>query len=123
MSTPLTGPAAASPDVRRQALLENLLRAGGRGARASDTIPRVPRDRPLPLSSAQQRIWLVESLRPGTTEYVVPVGWATYTATSPFGVTTEARMALESRPFRVDDAPFLCAMSQSLLLRSRGDTG
>ncbi|MFC8492241.1 amino acid adenylation domain-containing protein [Streptomyces sp. NPDC057235] len=75
MSTPLTGPAAASPAVRRQALLESLLRAGGRGARASDAIPRVPRDRPLPLSSAQQRIWLVESLRPGTTEYVVPVGW------------------------------------------------
>ncbi|MFF9585231.1 amino acid adenylation domain-containing protein [Streptomyces achromogenes] len=75
MSTPLTGPASASPTDQRQALLESLPRAGGHGAQTSDTIPRVPRDRPLPLSSAQQRIWLVESLRPGTTEYMAPVGW------------------------------------------------
>ncbi|MFJ8593552.1 non-ribosomal peptide synthase/polyketide synthase [Streptomyces sp. NPDC093598] len=36
---------------------------------AEDPIPAVPRDRPLPLSSAQRRLWYLNDLTPGGTEY------------------------------------------------------
>ncbi|WP_330312894.1 amino acid adenylation domain-containing protein [Streptomyces sp. NBC_00523] len=35
-------------------------------------IPKAPRDGALPLSSAQRQLWLVDQLRPGRTEYLVP---------------------------------------------------
>ncbi|HEX2187467.1 MAG TPA: amino acid adenylation domain-containing protein [Longimicrobiaceae bacterium] len=37
-----------------------------------DRIPRAPRDRPLPLSFAQQRLWLLDRLEPGTAAYNMP---------------------------------------------------
>ncbi|RJQ80371.1 amino acid adenylation domain-containing protein [Pseudonocardiaceae bacterium YIM PH 21723] len=39
----------------------------------STGIPRVDRGRPLPLSFAQQRLWLLEQLRPGGAEYLIPL--------------------------------------------------
>ncbi|MFI9275599.1 amino acid adenylation domain-containing protein [Kitasatospora sp. NPDC052896] len=64
-----------APTDQRRALLERLLTAGRSGAAAAGAIPRAPRPGPLPLSFAQQRLWLLENLRPGTAEYVVPIGW------------------------------------------------
>ena len=57
----------------RAALEERLL---GTSSRSSvETIPRLPHDRsPLPLSFAQQRMWFMEQLTPGTALYNVP--WA-----------------------------------------------
>ncbi len=37
------------------------------------TIPRVPRDQPLPLSFAQQRLWFIDSLEEGSAQYNMPV--------------------------------------------------
>jgi amino acid adenylation domain-containing protein/non-ribosomal peptide synthase protein (TIGR01720 family) len=36
-------------------------------------IPRVPRDQPLPLSFAQQRLWFIDSLEEGSAQYNMPV--------------------------------------------------
>ncbi|MEV7094869.1 non-ribosomal peptide synthase/polyketide synthase [Amycolatopsis sp. NPDC051045] len=40
------------------------------GATAQDPIPVVPRDRELPQSFAQQRLWFLDEFEPGGTEYV-----------------------------------------------------
>jgi len=37
--------------------------------RTSDDIPRVPRDRPVPLSPAQQRLWYLHEVDPDSVEY------------------------------------------------------
>ncbi|MFD8783727.1 amino acid adenylation domain-containing protein [Kitasatospora sp. NPDC059599] len=84
-AAPAGAPASADAAERRRALLDSLLRGSARpaGSPATTTasvsaeavIARVPRDRPLPLSFAQQRLWLLDRLRPGTAEYVLPVGW------------------------------------------------
>ncbi|MFI6744033.1 amino acid adenylation domain-containing protein [Nonomuraea sp. NPDC050451] len=59
---------SSSAEARRR-LLERRL-----SGRAADSgIRRAPRDRPLPLSPAQRRMWLLDQLLPGTAEYVVPL--------------------------------------------------
>ncbi|WP_286191325.1 non-ribosomal peptide synthetase [Comamonas sp. JC664] len=60
-----------SPSVDRLAL--RLVRTDGT-ARPSGTplLVRVPRDRPLPLSFAQQRLWFLAQLEPSSTVYNVP---------------------------------------------------
>nr|QEO73980.1 AMP-dependent synthetase and ligase [uncultured bacterium] len=40
----------------------------------AERIPRVPRDRLLPLSPAQQRLWFLHEVRPDSTEYNTGVG-------------------------------------------------
>ncbi len=44
----------------------------GDGAESPPVVP-VARDRPLPLSFAQQRLWFVEQVEPGTASYTIPV--------------------------------------------------
>jgi amino acid adenylation domain-containing protein len=39
----------------------------------SEPIPRARRDGPLPLSSGQQRLWLLDRMDPGSSEYNVPI--------------------------------------------------
>ncbi|HEX8272004.1 MAG TPA: non-ribosomal peptide synthase/polyketide synthase, partial [Longimicrobiaceae bacterium] len=46
------------------------LRSGG--SEAAPPIVRVPRDRPLPLSFAQQRLWFIDRLEPGSAAYNMP---------------------------------------------------
>ncbi|MEW5928459.1 MAG: amino acid adenylation domain-containing protein, partial [Gemmatimonadota bacterium] len=45
----------------------------GTGAAPAPPIERIPRDGPLPLSFAQQRLWLVDRLDPGSSAYNMPV--------------------------------------------------
>ncbi|RKH58629.1 non-ribosomal peptide synthetase, partial [Corallococcus interemptor] len=53
-----------------EALARRLEKAGR--AKAPALVP-VPRDAPLPLSFAQQRLWFIDQLEPGTALYNVPV--------------------------------------------------
>ncbi|HEX2091228.1 MAG TPA: condensation domain-containing protein, partial [Longimicrobiaceae bacterium] len=64
------GGGALSP-TSRLLLRERLSGWEGRPA-SPDGIRRVPRDRPLPLSFAQQRLWFVEQLDPGNPTYNMP---------------------------------------------------
>ncbi|HWI61503.1 MAG TPA: amino acid adenylation domain-containing protein, partial [Symbiobacteriaceae bacterium] len=59
----------AAMSAERQALLDKWL-AGG--AQKSDTIARRDAAQPLPLSFAQQRLWFLEQLVPGTPVYNMP---------------------------------------------------
>jgi amino acid adenylation domain-containing protein len=54
---------------------EELLRLRLRGAAKSkvDEITHVPRDGGLPLSYAQRGLWVLDQIRPGRTEYLMPV--------------------------------------------------
>ncbi|MEV0538115.1 condensation domain-containing protein, partial [Kitasatospora sp. NPDC050463] len=49
----------------QRALLEKLLSA----KRADRTIARADRSKPLPLSFAQQRLWFLDRMAPGTTSW------------------------------------------------------
>jgi amino acid adenylation domain-containing protein/non-ribosomal peptide synthase protein (TIGR01720 family) len=51
--------------------VEQALRGGQAEARAP--LVRVPRDGPLPLSFAQERLWFLDQLTPGDPSYVVPI--------------------------------------------------
>ncbi|HEY0133737.1 MAG TPA: amino acid adenylation domain-containing protein, partial [Nannocystis sp.] len=42
------------------------------GPDAGDTIARAPRDRPVPLSSAQERLWFLHKMAPGSVSYHCP---------------------------------------------------
>ncbi|MEV6936401.1 condensation domain-containing protein, partial [Streptomyces sp. NPDC051132] len=60
----------------RERLRQELLRRrlAGRAAPApQDGIARAPRGGPLPLSFAQRRLWILDRLRPGGTEYLMTV--------------------------------------------------
>ncbi|MGM9334861.1 non-ribosomal peptide synthase/polyketide synthase [Streptomyces murinus] len=62
--------AEALPEEMREALRRRLAgRAGGTAPAARQGIPRADRDRPLPLSFAQQRLWFLDRLRPGDPRY------------------------------------------------------
>ncbi|MFF2063026.1 amino acid adenylation domain-containing protein [Streptomyces sp. NPDC058200] len=54
----------------RQELLRQRLR-GGVTPRRNDAIGRAPRGGPLPLSFAQRRLWILDQLAPGGTEYLM----------------------------------------------------
>jgi amino acid adenylation domain-containing protein len=59
----------APTPARLAARIEELLRGGGS---APEPIVQVPRDRPLPLSFSQQRLWFLDQLAPGNPFYNVP---------------------------------------------------
>ncbi|MGW1893342.1 non-ribosomal peptide synthase/polyketide synthase [Streptomyces sp. NPDC002004] len=62
--------AEALPADLQEALRRRLAgRAGATHAAAPQGIPHADRDRPLPLSSAQQRLWFLDRLRPGDARY------------------------------------------------------
>ncbi|HEX8273414.1 MAG TPA: amino acid adenylation domain-containing protein, partial [Longimicrobiaceae bacterium] len=70
-------PTAGSPDAlgqlspaRRQALLQSILRE--RSVPVQEGIPRRADAGPAPLSFAQQRLWLVDRLEPGSPAYNMP---------------------------------------------------
>ncbi|GHG76874.1 non-ribosomal peptide synthetase/type I polyketide synthase [Comamonas sp. JC664] len=59
-------------EARRPPPPKSALRMDGGAAKkplASQPIPLVPRDRPLPLSFAQQRLWYLDRLEPGNVAY------------------------------------------------------
>ncbi|MFJ6620662.1 amino acid adenylation domain-containing protein [Kitasatospora sp. NPDC091335] len=57
--------------LRTPARLAELIEAGYRGVELPPVTP-APRTGPLPLSSAQQRLWFLDRLEPGSAEYLVP---------------------------------------------------
>src|SRR3989440_1006257 len=73
--------AAFSVEVSPRALFTNPTVAGLAAALPADavadgsgeaaTIPVIPREGPLPLSFAQQRLWFLDQFEPGGTEYVI----------------------------------------------------
>jgi amino acid adenylation domain-containing protein/non-ribosomal peptide synthase protein (TIGR01720 family) len=65
-------PARAIFDARTVARLAGMLPDAGAGQQ--EPITPVPRDRPVPLSPAQQRLWFLDSLAPQGVEYLTGVG-------------------------------------------------
>jgi amino acid adenylation domain-containing protein len=63
-----------SPTVRELAGHVDALRARGEGLDALPPVVPVPRDRPLPLSWAQQRLWFLWQMDPESPLYNVPLG-------------------------------------------------
>ncbi|WP_086783175.1 non-ribosomal peptide synthetase, partial [Crossiella equi] len=62
----------STSSISRAELLQRRLRGLG-AARAEDGITPVARDGALPLSSAQRRLWVLEAIQPGGTEYLMPL--------------------------------------------------
>ncbi|HYO30255.1 MAG TPA: amino acid adenylation domain-containing protein, partial [Thermomicrobiales bacterium] len=72
------GAAERRPELSpaQRAWLEERIRAGGLAAGAGAAIPRRPDPTAVvPLSPAQQRLWFIEKLRPGTTVHTVPMAF------------------------------------------------
>jgi amino acid adenylation domain-containing protein len=61
----------ANPETTGASVLANRLRR--RSPARDGAIPVVPRDGALPLSFAQRRLWVLDRLRPGGTDYLVPI--------------------------------------------------
>src|SRR5436309_2865730 len=57
----------------QRALLERRLLKGRTGQARPQRIPRRTGDGPLPLSFAQQRLWFLEQLAPGSAAYHIPL--------------------------------------------------
>jgi acyl carrier protein len=62
-----------APTVAALAGKVEALRSLGDGPQVPPIVP-VPREGPLPLSFAQQRLWFIDQLKPGTSLYNIPVG-------------------------------------------------
>jgi amino acid adenylation domain-containing protein len=60
-----------APTVAALAARVEALRAAGGGVQAPPVVP-VPRGAPLPLSFAQQRLWFIDQLEPGSAAYNLP---------------------------------------------------
>ena len=69
MTAVQTGTGATQLESARQLLIERRLRGGDGLA----PIPRVARDGAAPLSPGQSRLWFLDALAPGSTEWVVPL--------------------------------------------------
>src|SRR4026209_114970 len=61
----------ANLSPQRRALLERLMKKEGVDA-PGQSLSRAPRDGPLPLSFAQQRLWFLDQLEPGSPLYNIP---------------------------------------------------
>jgi amino acid adenylation domain-containing protein len=61
-----------APTVAGLALVIDQMKAAG-GAEEVPPIVRVPRDQAFPLSFAQQRLWFLDQLQPGSAAYNIPV--------------------------------------------------
>jgi amino acid adenylation domain-containing protein len=62
----------ANPTVAAQAIEVEAILAGRRGLEAPPIVP-VPRDRQMPLSFAQQRLWIVQQLDPASAAFNIPM--------------------------------------------------
>ncbi|MBI1398035.1 MAG: amino acid adenylation domain-containing protein [Betaproteobacteria bacterium] len=73
MTTTSTEPVPGAEEdldaARRELLALMLAEEAGAAASAAETIPRADRSVPLPLSSAQERIWFLEQFEPGSPLY------------------------------------------------------
>ncbi|WP_340563541.1 amino acid adenylation domain-containing protein [Streptomyces sp. GSL17-111] len=71
---PSAAPTGMSPAARR--LLEQRLRGKADAGTAPAGIPRLdPKADRSPLSAAQQRLYFLDQLEPGSTEYLMPAAW------------------------------------------------
>ncbi len=68
-------PPASGGAARRRELMERYLRGALPAVAEVAPIRRASRERPLPLSFAQQRVWFLDRLRPGGSEYTAPWVW------------------------------------------------
>ena len=78
--------------ARKREILEALESAGRRAADGDDVIPRAPRERELPLSFTQQRLWFLQRLDPELTAYNIPMSW---TLSGPLDAAALARALAE----------------------------
>jgi len=62
-----------APTLAALAALVDAARAGEEGAPAAAPIPHADRSGPLPLSFAQERLWFLSELDPGSSHYNVPM--------------------------------------------------
>ncbi|MER7109337.1 amino acid adenylation domain-containing protein [Streptomyces sp. NPDC000229] len=73
-----TDAAALREELLRRRLAGSAARTGSRAvrdARPADTIPPVPRGKPLPLSSGQRQFWILHQLDPKAPDYLLPMAY------------------------------------------------